>query len=251
MHIKENAFISSDEAKDAIGNSIIDHSIYSVFGNNTTELLNHSEVFNTLELYKALIADMLDHLGDGENVLSNSMLVNKALCSFFNPSENYKRDAINKYSAINAMEILLPNIRDASLEDLLYIRHYANDELIEMRNYIDTCVSNLQLDGLSVIDVKMINENLRKKIIPATHQFERRIETLKLSSVQQFIKNIANPLYYSPLITSFFADIHPALLLAMSLGLIGIESITNYKIKNNEIKNDSLYFTVEINKYQS
>lgn len=249
MHINPNAKLTSNEARDAIENTIIEHSLYSVFGHSLKESFNHSQVYNALELCTALIADMLDHLGDGENVLSNSLLVNKILSNHLNSNNKYQQDAIKKYSAFNAMQILLPYIRDANFEDILDIRLYAKDELIEMRNYIDDCIKELQLEGVSVIDTTHTKEKIDRKIIPAIHGFERKIESMKVSSVQQFVKNLANPFYYSPLITSFFADIPPAILLAMSLGLIGLESIANYYIKKNDIKNEPLYFTVALKKY--
>lgn len=90
---------------------------------------------------------------------------------------------------------------------------------------------------------------IAQSVTPAIHQFERKLENLKLKAAKDFISNIANPLSYSPLVTTFFNGVSLILALVISMGLISAKTMIDYKINQNEIKNDPLYFTVSLKEY--
>lgn len=72
------------------------------------------------------------------------------------------------------------------------------------------------------------------------------MKDIKISAAQKFINNMANPLYYAPLLTSLFTNISVHQTLLASLGLITADSIIDYCKNKNSIKNDSLYFSIKL-----
>lgn len=212
------------------------------------ELNGHSEVaqfYCLLILYSFMLNDILAYICSGENIVSNSTFINRLIKTIYSDTEN-----INEHKechiALNTLPILLPNIRDASMEDILEIRLNASDELLELRNYIDNLVQNISSEKFCSLSQQELQQLLNQKINPAIRQLERKMKDIKISAVQKFIKNMANPMYYAPMLTSLFTNISVHQTLLMSLGLITADSIMEHCKNKNSIKNDALYFSIKL-----
>jgi hypothetical protein len=87
---------------------------------------------------------------------------------------------------------------------------------------------------------------LNQKITPSIKQFERKLEGLNVFTAQEFIKNMANPLYYSPMLTTLFTNVPAIASMGFSLGVISLQSFLQRRSKKLEIQDDPLYFTVKM-----
>ena len=243
--------IASEEALDAL-NEIITDELRENISKYKFNGFPVPDFYLAFCLYESLLADLLSHLYQNDNVLCNSMVLNSMLCNMFsNADPLLTKNYMQQMAKMNALEILLPNIREASIDDILETKYLAKDELIEMRSYIDSTIKDLEkaniFESADALEIRRIIEG---KIIPAIRQFERKLQDIKLESIQSFIHKLQNPLSYAPLITSFFSDTPVSVTFGASLGIIAIESLIEYKQKKNEIRNNPLYFTVAMSDYR-
>ena len=216
-----------------------------IFGKNQNEIT----IDNMVTYYYILLYMLAWHQGGNEfpNILTNNRFLSNIMRKIV--SKNRKEQSRESEIAVRSMKILLPYIRCSSMEEVLEIRNYAKDELLELSSYIDDLYKSIDIEKRQELSTIEIDKIVTQSVTPAIHQFERKLENLKLKVVKDFISNIANPLSYSPLITTFFNGVSPSLALAMSMGLISAKTAIDYKINQNEVKNDPLYFTVSLKKY--
>lgn len=144
---------------------------------------------------------------------------------------------------MNCMSIMLPNIAQASFEDILELRLKAKDELLELRYYLDYIVSQIKPTNF--------NEDICTKIIatqinPAIKNLEHKFKDIKLNVVQKFLAEIKNPLSYAPFIATIFTDIPSHIMLIASLTGIGLSTATEYYKKKNELEENSLFFLLKL-----
>lgn len=239
----------SDEASEAIKEILskekVEHISQNKFAGQRVP-----DFYLAMSLYTCLMEQLLAHMSLNDNTICNSMVLNSMIRNSLNKSKKKKnKDYIRNWAILNAMKILLPNISGASLEDILDIRLIAKDELTEMRAYIDSTLIALSNENIFEMNPSDVNRIVEQKINPAIRQFERKLEDINLTSVQSFVKNLQNPLSYAPMITTFFANVPVDITLSASLGLISFETALEYIKNKNNIKNDPLYFTVEMDKY--
>ena len=250
MTISHDAEIISDEAKQAISEIITQkernriHSINEQFG----DVPDVPDFYLVLTLYKGLVDLMLSHIEKGANVITNSSLVDKILLDFYaSQNKNPQRLGLKyNFAQIEATRILLPFVPNAPIDDILEIRYKANDELLELRNYVETTLGDLAGETILNSSSSEIRSILNQKITPAINQFERKLAGLHVSTAQEFIKNMQNPLSYVPMCTTFFTNIPANVSLGLSLGMISLETILQHKAKQLEAANDPLYFTIKL-----
>ena len=181
-------------------------------------------------------------------MVTNSSIINEILLNYYSLHNKKIRKAGLKYNfaQIEATKILLPFVQNAPMDDVLEIRYKANDELLELRNYVETTLKSLSNEDFFNSSLDEIGQILNQKITPSINQFERKLKGLNVVTAQEFIKNMANPLYYSPMLTTFFTNVPAIVSVGFSLGMISLQTFLQRKSKKIEIQNDPLYFTVKI-----
>lgn len=250
MEICADAEIISDEAKQAIL-EIISQEDRCRIKSESTAFKYASDVpdfYFVLNLYRGLVELMLSHIEKGDNVVTNSSIINEILLNYYSLHNKKLRKAGLKYNfaQIEATKILLPFVQNAPMEDILEIRYKANDELLELRNYVEKTLKNLSDKVFLNLPLDEIRQILNQKITPSVNQFERKLKGLNVVTAQKFIKNMANPLYYAPMLTTFFTNVPAIASMGFSLGMISLQTFLQRKSKKIEIQNDPLYFTVKI-----
>lgn len=176
-----------------------------------------------------------------KNCISNSSIIDEILNNYYGDLEKN-----NNIIAFNALPILLPNIYQLEIEDILEIRLKAYDELKEMRYYIDNLSSEF---SPSHLEPDKINFYLEKKINYSIKQLRRKISGLKINTLQNIVHSFKDPKTYTPMLTTFFADMPAHIALAASMGLVAADTVIEYKKQLNEIKNDPLYFSLKLRNY--
>lgn len=203
-----------------------------------------AEFYCLLVLYSGLFEDILHHICKGEHIVSNSAFINQIMQSLYidKKSKVKKTSPLYNQIALNCMSILLPHVKDASMEDILELRFQAKDELYELKNYIDTFMEKINVETILELTPKEINTLIEQKITPAVNQFERKMKSIRITAIQNAVRN---PVYYVPLITSAFSNLPQHIMLLSSLSLIALDTILEYRKNINNLKNDALYFTLK------
>jgi len=179
-----------------------------------------------------------------KNYISNNPIIEKIIEYHYGSDRTNKNDII----AMNALPIFLPNIHQMELDDILELRHHSKDELANMRYYIDNLSKEFSPDDLKHEKLKF---HLEKKINPSIDELSRKVSGLKMNTFQKFISNFRDPKTYVPLATTFFTNIPAHIALALSAGLIAADTAAEYKKQLDEIKNDPLYFSLQLRKQNS
>lgn len=249
--LKPNAEVISDEAKLAYKKSFTQtdrEKLIEILQNKG--ITKPDDALLTFLLYVVLVKTQLKHIENNENTLANSSIINKILLNYYSSLNKKTNDCGLKFNfaKVEAAKILLPFVRNAPIEDILEIRHKANDELLELRNYIDTTLHDLSYEEINHLPYDDIARQLKQKLTPSIKQFERKLTDLNIFTAREFIKNMANPLYYSPLLTTFLTNIPPSTSLGLSIGMISAYTYLQRKSKHLEIQNDPLYFTIKLPK---
>lgn len=251
MEIYHDAEIISEEAKQAISEIISKEdrcrikSVTPAFKYSSSDV---PDFYLVLNLYKELVDLLFTHIEKGDNVITNSSVTNEILLKYYSSHNKKLRKAGLKYNLakIEATKILLPFVQNAPMDDILEIRYKANDELLELRNYVETALKSLNNEVFLPLSSEEIGQRLNQKITPSIKQFERKLEGLNVSTAQEFIKNMVNPLYYSPMFTTFFTNVPAVASMGFSLGMISLQTFLQRKSKKLEIQNDPLYFTIRM-----
>lgn len=257
MH-KRGAALPSDkelspEAKEVISSIITDDIRQSTLKNNPS-FQHCTEVpdwYYAMSLYLGLVRSMLVHIEEGDNTLTNSDIVNQMLFRYYSKRKKGIQSTLKyNYAKVEATKILLPRFYNASLDDILNIRYKANDELLELRHYIDTSLGAIKED-IVAMPIEDIQSKLQQQLTPSIRAFERKVSGLNISTAQSFAANMMNPFAYAPLLTTYFTpyfdDTKKALAGGLSIaGIIG-KTMLDRLAKKNVLQDDPLYFTVKLN----
>jgi len=149
-------------------------------------------------------------------------------------------------TTLSATPILLPNYSSLGYDDVLEIRLKASAELQEMRCFLSELSMKYNPDDKQFATVK---DFIERDIQRAVQDFERKVQGLRVGTIQRALKSMANPLTYAPMLTTFITDVPLWISAGLSMGLITAEAALEYSKQKKELKADPLYFTVKLQKY--
>lgn len=253
--IKENSYIIEENAtisnKDFLGllddtfNPKYNNYLYQFYGNYVIENPIIKEFTWLKECYFHYMQQFLNIVARGECPLSNDKYLFSIIEKYY--KNGCEQVGINKdsYLAFEAFELFLPNYSNLSIDDILEIRHRANDELMELKNYINMLATSIPIDE----DIQLyVKEIINNKISPAIRDLENKIFNLKVNTIQKIIRDAKNPLSYTPMLASIFTDVKPQIALAVSLGMIGSDLTLELYKQYKDISINPLYFSIKLKK---
>ena len=220
------------------------HKVLEEIGFDNPNISNAKIAYRIFCLYLMQSAVFFDSMLKGKNIISNNFFMEKIIEYHYGNDRTNRNDII----AMNALPIFLPDIHQMELDDILELRHHSKDELANMRYYIDNLSKEFSPDDLKHEKLKF---HLEKKINPSIDELSRKVSGLKMSTLQKFISNFRDPKKYTPMLTTFFTNMPAHIALALSAGLIVADTAAEYKKQLNEIKNDPLYFSLQLRKQNS
>ena len=182
------------------------------------------------------------------NVITSSEITNDILKKFLERKKekvSRMRKTPEQLISTHAIPIFLPSFHEMSFENILELRHIANDELQEMRYYVGNLSEQYSPDDINLENPKRF---LERKINPAIKQLESKIYGLRAGTIQRALKSLQNPSTYTPMLTTFVTDIPAHIALAGSIGLITVNAGLEYSKQIKEIKNDPLFFVPQLRK---
>lgn len=174
---------------------------------------------------------------------NKSTISNELLQTTINQIYKQNNKYTNSELISDTISILLPNFYQMDFENILDLRYFAKDELQEMRFYINALSSEFSPDDIKLENPKLFIEN---KINPAIKQLESKIYGLRAGAVQRALQGLKDPRTYTPLLTTFFSNIPAHVSLAVSMGLIAVESGLEYLKQKKEIETNPLYFSLKL-----
>ncbi len=224
-------------------NTKYDDYLYLCYGDYVTKEAVIKKLIWLKECYFHYIQQFMNVVLRGECPLSNDKYLFSILSDYYKSGcEQIGIDA-GSHLAFNAFELFLPNYSNLPIDDILEIKHKASDELMELKNYINLLAKSIPMDG----NVQLyIQEVINTKISPAIRDFENKILNSKINTIQKIIRDVKNPLSYSPLLASIFTDVKPHIALAVSLGMIGSDLALELYKQYKDITNNPLYFSVKL-----
>lgn len=199
---------------------------------------HHYDFYTCYVLLENLLSDIYVNITTGKTSITNSPFLNEIVNDFFLKNKNQNEN--NTMKQLEYASILLPDLSNASFEDILEIRYKMKDELQELKQYINSL--------LNVDEKDNIDQIIQQKINYAIRNLKLKIKDIKINVAQKFLTEIKNPLSYAPLIGTFLNDIPAHISLLMSLGLIGANVGLEYIKQINSIKKDNMYFLFMLNK---
>ena len=182
-----------------------------------------------------------------------------AITSVMEPQDNIivtekSRNIIEQFNCNNAIiynlskplnratAILLPNYSQLSLTDTMELKLKAEDEIDEMTYYLAS--SLYDFDG----DIEKFEISLRNKVEPAIRQIEAKIKSLRYNTAQKALRELRNPMSYTPLVLSLIPDIPKAGAVLASVALVTSEVVLDYLKNKNAIKAEPLYCIYRLRK---
>lgn len=124
---------------------------------------NRITVGDALEHYENILAAIVYHTLNKENVLSNSVILNELISksvvfkNMFYSSDNQFNVNTKK---LQTLRVLLPYINVTEFEDVLFLRTVAKDEIEQMRFYLEEVIQKLNMSEYE----DMSNEELNKEL---------------------------------------------------------------------------------------
>lgn len=199
------------------------------------------------------MARLLSFLTSLDHSVYCSFLENKSIVISNQFIKHYIAESYGKIPAENricvfektALSIMFPNFIDLNFEDILEIRYKLNDELIEMRYYIKQLTKDYSPDDVGEQAVKKI---LETKIESSIKQFESKLFSFRVGTIQKIIRDLKNPLSYAPLLTTFISNVPVSASLAASLGLVGFDVALEHIKQHKEVRTHPLYFSLKLNR---
>lgn len=179
----------------------------------------------SISWYIEILNVLFMNIFHGENIITNSDFLNKLV-----PLQN----SID--SSIKNSSILLPNLSNATFDDILYIKDKANDELLELKYYINSMSKDLN------------ENNINSKINHSIKNFEYKMKDIKINTVQKFLTEIKNPFSYAPLLGTFVSNVPAFITMLISLGLITATTSLEYIKQLNNAKKDDMFFLLKLRK---
>lgn len=219
---------------------------------NITEITERNEILNNLPsefrndgcTYVALLRyylfNVYYNLIDNKITISDLETINNVIFKLYDKSLN---QLIKNNIKINCASILLPDLSNATFDDILEIKYNASAELAELREYIELLNKNFDVEKTDYFD-----EIIKQKINPSIRNLEYKIKDVKIGVAQKFITEIKNPLSYAPLIGTVFNNVPAHISFLISLGLISANVGLEYIKQLNNIKKDNMYFLFKLRK---
>lgn len=250
IKVKNNSVIYNDNT------IIIPNDINEIMNNISTEHIdkyfktypiseNCSEKLRKIYYCNLIIQNLLSsifyNIFKGRISISNSQTVNELLCKYHNNDKI--SPSINESINLNNISLFLPNLSNASFDDILEIKNEAKDELEEFRQYIDI-LNHANGNTQSEYEIKKIKYDIDNSI----KNFEYKIKDIKINVVQKFFMEIKNPSSYAPLLGTLFGNVPAYISLLVSIGLISTNVGLEYIKQLNNIKKDNMYFLFKIRK---
>ena len=140
-----------------------------------------------------------------------------------------------------AIELLLPRYHELSFESIIELRERANDELLEMREYIDDLALAFAPDDINSENATL---HLKRKINPSIKQLESKVKSLKIGSLQRALVALTNPISYAPLLATTIPDVPVILGVGATIGLVVADAGLEYLKRNEDVKSNPLYFSL-------
>ena len=203
--------------------------------------------------YSSLLSSLFKNIAISQQCLTSSYVLNRFLRFYYQQKDiiDLHKELINirptnPQIAFEALKVAVPNISCFPMHEVLEARVKSKDELMRFREEMEVINFNMRTD----FDEAFINVNakdlVKNKIIPAVNELNKKIKALNLKLPKKVLDEFKNPTSYTPLIGTFFGAIPAHIATLLSLGIIGISTAYDYMISRKEIKDNGLYYLIDL-----
>jgi len=200
------------------------------------------------DFYFNILFYILSNFALGHNTINTLSVIDEYMNKYYRKKTN-KSNYSPAFLGIEALKLFLPNVSTLNFNEILELRHNLKDELISYRHYMNELSDKLRNDLDVDENNNTISMYLEKKIEPAINELKNNIIKSKYSISSNFVKELKDPKSYVPFLASIFYDLPTQYAAFLSLGIISIQSLFDWKAYQTELKNNGLYYFLKIDKY--
>lgn len=199
-------------------------------------------IWGILRAYFAHLAkvNMSASLRFNAPIITDSLVVNGLLLNYLKAERLIGRYNVPKQKAVSLSQRvlgeLLPNIKDAPIDDILEIRHKMRGELEAFRVAMSKFTSDINSNPWDKDIENEINKIVETKIKPSVLELKNSLTHSNQKSIQRVFENLKDPATYVPLVGTVVSDIRPSIALLASLGLAGFKAVYDTMIESRVAK---------------
>ena len=149
----------------------------------------------------------------------------------FEEKQQYK-----DYLAFKIMEIVVPKIKYACIDDILEVRFKLRNELAMFRNEINQLSWEIQKDMDPADLQQTVDKIVDTKINPALFELKQKLNSVNSRTFLRVFDCLKDPRSYVPLVGGIFSGIPPKLAAAGSLAIAATEIMAKSRAEKKEIK---------------
>jgi predicted nucleic acid-binding OB-fold protein len=230
-----------DEISDVIlGNSPIVKIRYDIKDNS-----NHAKIYTIVESYFEFLANvsLAESIKHGCPLLSDSQVLSELMSSFM--TSNRVTGSLNraeqqsKVLSHQVLQTFLPNIKSASIEEVMEVRYKMKNELEGFRAAMSKLSATIKSHPWGPHIHEEADKIIETQVKPAIHDLTVSLSHSKLQVVQKIFENIKNPAAYIPFLATVNSNIKPAIAALASTGLVGAKVLWDILVERKKLEDTS------------
>jgi hypothetical protein len=220
------------------------------------ERFNESLAYNTtllqadpreasLKLHSALLAASAyqTSIKYDRPILTDNMIVDALLLNFMDEKRLAKYGNLAKLKvAFLTQQVLkefLPDIGNASLEDVLELRNRFRDELGSFRNKMSILSDKIRANPWEPEIKREIDRIVEVEIKPETANLKAALRRSNLKLVSKVFRNLKDARTYLPFVGTVLGHFGPSIAALASVGIAGFEALQDTIVERREIRDTS------------
>jgi predicted nucleic acid-binding OB-fold protein len=137
------------------------------------------------------------------------------------------------------LQTFLPNIKSASIEEVMEVRYKMKNELEGFRAAMSKLSATIKSHPWGPHIHEEADKIIETQVKPAIHDLTVSLSHSKLQVVQKIFENIKNPAAYIPFLATVNSNIKPAIAALASTGLVGAKVLWDILVERKKLEDTS------------
>jgi hypothetical protein len=176
-------------------------------------------------------------------ILTDNAIVDALLKRFMEKTCLVKRENAAKlkiaYLAERVLNEFLPDIGDASFEDVLELRHQFRDELGSFRNKMAVLSDKIRANPWEAELKSQVDRLVEVEIRPETANLKSALRDSNSQLVTRVFRNVKDARTYIPFVGTVLGHIEPSIAALASAGIVGFQALYETIIERRKIRDTS------------
>jgi hypothetical protein len=183
-------------------------------------------------------------------ILTDNVIVNALLLNVLEKKRLAKYENLAKLKVAflthQVLKEILPDIGDASFEEVLELRRRFRDELNSFRNKMSILSDKIRANPWEPDIKSEIDRIVEVEVKPETANLTAALRRSNLKLVSKIFRNLKDARTYLPFVGTVLGHFEPSIAAAASVGIAGFEALHETIVEHREIRDTSgLVFLLE------